>query len=147
MVLAHGAEVQVVVSNTSSFTLETTGGNASADSNDVNGKELDSWKHLLDAMGGGVPSFLGSKIFAALLNTSVLRTGLKVICWAVKSLSTFISLSCGSPLGLYFCVLSSKSSTCSLKTIILVYGALLGFCRNTLRSSLGPFLMPSTALW
>lgn len=78
MVLAHGSEVQVVVSNTSTFTHETAGSNASADSNDVNGKELDSWKHLLDAIGGGVPSFLSSSIFAALLNTPVLRTGLKV---------------------------------------------------------------------
>lgn len=78
MVLAHGAEVHVVVSNTSTFTLETTGGIAAADSNDVSGKELDSWKHLLDAIGGGVPSFLSSTIFAALLNTPVLRTGLKV---------------------------------------------------------------------
>jgi hypothetical protein len=34
---------------------------------------------LLDAIGGGLPSFLSSSTFAVFLNTPVLRTGLKVI--------------------------------------------------------------------
>lgn len=82
LAMARCSEVEVVVSNT--FSLEASSNSASGDTDGVNGKELDSWKHLLDAIGGGLPSFLSSSVFAALLNTPGLRTGLKVgiqVCW------------------------------------------------------------------
>jgi hypothetical protein len=34
---------------------------------------------LLDAIGGGLPSFLTSSTFAAFLNTPILRSGLEVL--------------------------------------------------------------------
>ena len=50
----------------------------------VGGKPFDSWKHLLDAMGGGLPSFLSSSTFAVFLNARVIRSGLKVLTQSIE---------------------------------------------------------------
>jgi len=82
------SEVQDVRSPVDAFvdlktpTEASSGRNARSQSSaggSASGKPFDSWKHLLDAIGGGLPSFLSSSTFAVFLNTPVLRTGLKVI--------------------------------------------------------------------
>jgi len=81
----RNSDLELVRSRTDAFvspnsTTEARGGRISRSSTDVvAGKQFDSWKHFLDAVDGGVPTFLGSRAFSVLLNTPGLRTGLKVI--------------------------------------------------------------------